>query len=158
MTALWVRWSYGQWVTILLATFQMDIDLLCSLPENSETLNKDHDLSSDHITINKGTSQYLFLFPFSCVFVVCMYMQVCMHVGTCECMYECVHMYVHVRPEADVRNHSPLLFRLVKWGKVSQSNPELTDEASVPSQLGLGISCLHAKAGSTGVPLWPPGI
>lgn len=71
---------------------------------------------------------------FVCVCVLCVY--VCAHV--------CAHMYEHMciwmeTPEDDVRNLFRLLFYLVLWGRISQSDLEY----SLPVQLVLLASLLQ---------------
>lgn len=39
-TGIWVGWSLGQWVTVLLAKSQVNVYKLRSPQEDSETLNK----------------------------------------------------------------------------------------------------------------------
>lgn len=51
-------------------------------------------------------------------------------------MCTCVHIG---RPEDDDGNLSPLLFQLFHQGKGSQSNPEITEMASLASKLVLAI-------------------
>lgn len=63
------------------------MDGVCSLPENSETLTKGHDMWSEYVTVsNKSTPHYrFFLLLLSCV-CVCLfvYMYMCV-MGVCLC-------------------------------------------------------------------------
>lgn len=75
------------------------------------------------------------LFPF---FLVC----VC--IVTCICIFACVwaHLCRHAEAQGYVRNPPPL-FCFINWSKFSQSNPEFSDIASLPSQLELRVLCPH---------------
>lgn len=57
-------------------------------------------------------------------------------VSTCAQQYPCVQML------SSCRESSLVFFYLIHWSKVPQSNPELTDAASFPSELAL-IFCLQ---------------
>lgn len=46
-TGIWVRWSLGQWVTVLLAKSQVNVYTLCSPQEDSEIPNKGHDIITE---------------------------------------------------------------------------------------------------------------
>ena len=63
----------------------------------------------------------------------------CMHVCVCVCRGYCTCMW---RPRADVGSHPPSHFHLIHRGRVSQSNPELTDMASLAGQFALEMPCL----------------
>lgn len=92
------------------------------------------------ITILVG---YHFLLPFPCECGGC----VCMVCMVCMCVYACLHVwgtcvYKYIwRPEVDIQNH-PLVFYLIRWGKVSQASLGLTGTLLLlASQLAIGISC-----------------
>lgn len=58
------------------------------------------------------------------------------------------------RPKDDVGD-LPISLQPYSLIQASQSNPELTDLASFPSQLTLGILCLQDLSGITGGPPCP---
>lgn len=57
---------------------------------------------------------------------------VCMYVYAfiCVCLY-----YVYIRPEANVKNHPWLFFRLNHWDRISRLNPELAYTTCLADQL-----------------------
>lgn len=52
----------------------------------------------------------------------------------------CLHMYACGLMLGTIPSG---FFHLIQGGKVSQSNPEITDMASLPNQLALGVTGLH---------------
>lgn len=69
--------------------------------------------------------------------------------------YEYMSIWVW-RPAFSSGNHPLLLFYLICWGKISQSNPELAGETSLASQLPVEIPPQAFEAAITGRPtfLW----
>lgn len=53
----------------------------------------------------------------------------------CACTLRYTHMYMHVCICVDGQNHPSLLFHLIDWGRISQSNPEYTDMNNLTNHL-----------------------
>ena len=67
--------------------------------------------------------------PFSC-FHVYVYILLCMCMGICGFVGTCVFVCMWSL-EFDAKNHTQLLFYLIEWGRVSQTNPEFVSLASL---------------------------
>lgn len=92
------------------------------------------------------------------------------------CMFVCIHVCVSAhtsmclgtdwgicmwKSEANIRSHLGLFIHIIHWDRESQSNPELTDVASLASQITLQwdqIPCLHDYSGIEGEQSHPLGI
>lgn len=70
----------------------------------------------------------------------------CTFVCECMCVYVCVMQVlcvgIYMEPKVDTGNHSLLPLHCILQGRVSQSNPELTDPVSLTSHTALGIKPL----------------
>lgn len=99
------------------------------------------------------------LFVFLSHFHVCEMhacMHLCMCVGTHTCVYPCTQVCRQARPEVHAWN--PLLFHLIQWSSVSQSNPDwLIRLVSLASLLRRPLS-LSSEAGIAGELPCPPSI
>lgn len=60
--------------------------------------------------------------------VFCLGVYICMHGFTCVCAHTCGFECMS-RPGIEVRNHPHWFFNFILWGRVSHSNPELTNMA-----------------------------
>lgn len=92
-----------------------------------------------------------FIYIFMYMWCVCVFIYVCMRMYVCVCMcVACVWAHIctceSMHLEAPWLNNPGFLFHLMHWARISQSNPEFTDIASIASQLagmGCGNLCLH---------------
>lgn len=121
------------------------------------------EIKTIHVPINTAPCQYMILvgillsvwwhiflklhFSFStlCACAMCMCVSYfCMCIGAPVSRCTCTCVPVHMVTQSWCWGSSSMLFHLIYWARVSQSNPELVHMSILASQLALGIpySCL----------------
>lgn len=89
---------------------------------------------------------------------MCIYACLCMCcIPMCVTLHVCV--YMQVEDQSWCRNHSLLIFHLIHWGRVSQSNLEHANITGLDCHLAMGTPLsLPSEAGIIGWLPGPPGI